>query len=102
MIGEKSPLHSKRVNERFYEKVIKVKADVAALLNLFPDVSIVEWFSLFLELARWHPHSASPFWHSASSSFRFGHRTFWICFEPSPLGNSGRRHPTVGMLLSAL
>jgi hypothetical protein len=31
-----------RVNERFYEKVIKVKADVAALLNLFSDVSIVE------------------------------------------------------------
>jgi hypothetical protein len=29
-----------RVNERFYEKVIKVKADVAALLNLFSDVSI--------------------------------------------------------------
>ena len=32
------------VNERFYEKVIKVKADVAALLNLFSDVSIdVRW-----------------------------------------------------------
>ena len=30
--------------ERFYEKVIKVKADVAALLNLFSDVSIdVRW-----------------------------------------------------------
>jgi hypothetical protein len=43
----------------------------------------VEWFSLFLELARWHPHSASPFWHSPTSSFRFGHRTFWIRFEPS-------------------
>jgi hypothetical protein len=29
------------VNERFYEKVIKVKADVAALLNnLFSDVSL--------------------------------------------------------------
>jgi hypothetical protein len=28
----------------FYEKVIKVKADVAALLNLFCDVSIdVRW-----------------------------------------------------------
>ena len=28
----------------FYEKVIKVKADVAALLNLFSDVSIdVRW-----------------------------------------------------------
>jgi hypothetical protein len=26
--------------ERFYEKVIKVKADVAALLDLFSDVSI--------------------------------------------------------------
>jgi hypothetical protein len=26
--------------ERFYEKVIKVKADVAALLSLFSDVSI--------------------------------------------------------------
>src|SRR6266849_5466441 len=66
--------------------------------------SIVEWFSHFFFLGppRGHPHSASPFWHSASSSFRFGHRTFWICFEPSPLGNSGRRHPTVAMLLSAL
>jgi len=33
-----------RVNEGFYEKVIKVKADVAALLNLFSDVSIeVRW-----------------------------------------------------------
>ena len=33
-----------RVNERFYEKVIKVKADVAALRNLFSDVSIdVRW-----------------------------------------------------------
>ena len=30
--------------ECFYEKVIKVKADVAALLNLFSDVSIdVRW-----------------------------------------------------------
>jgi hypothetical protein len=48
--------------------------------------SLVEWFLLFLELARWHPHSASPFWNSASSSFCFGHRTFWICFEPSPPG----------------
>jgi hypothetical protein len=28
------------VNECFYEKVIKVKADVAALLNFFSDVSI--------------------------------------------------------------
>jgi len=28
------------VNECFYEKVMKVKADVAALLNLFSDVSI--------------------------------------------------------------
>jgi hypothetical protein len=28
------------LNERFYEKVIKIKADVAALLNLFSDVSI--------------------------------------------------------------
>jgi hypothetical protein len=27
-------------HKRFYEKVIKVKADVAALLNLFSDVSI--------------------------------------------------------------
>ena len=35
---------SKPLNERFYEKVIKVKADVAALLNLFFDVSIdVRW-----------------------------------------------------------
>jgi hypothetical protein len=31
-------------NECFYEKVIKVKADVAALLNLFSAVSIeVRW-----------------------------------------------------------
>jgi hypothetical protein len=31
-------------NECFYEKVIKVKADVAALLNFFSDVSIdVRW-----------------------------------------------------------
>jgi hypothetical protein len=31
-------------SERFYEKVIKVKADVAALLDLFSDVSIdVRW-----------------------------------------------------------
>jgi hypothetical protein len=29
-----------RPHKRFYEKVIKVKADVAALLNLFSDVSI--------------------------------------------------------------
>ena len=35
---------SPAVNECFYEKVIKVKADVAALLNLFSDVSIdVRW-----------------------------------------------------------
>jgi hypothetical protein len=34
--------------------------------------------------------------------FVSGHRTFWNRFEPSPLGNSGRRHPTVAMLLSAL
>jgi len=41
--GEKSPYRSltlRRGFERFYEKVIKVKADVAALLNLFSDVSI--------------------------------------------------------------
>jgi hypothetical protein len=42
-----SPYHSLTqpiLNERFYEKVIKVKADVAALLNLFSDVSIdVRW-----------------------------------------------------------
>ena len=32
------------VNECFYEKVIKVKADVAALLNLFPTFGIdVRW-----------------------------------------------------------
>jgi hypothetical protein len=32
------------VKECFYEKVIKVKADVAALLNLFSAVSIeVRW-----------------------------------------------------------
>jgi len=31
-------------HKRFYEKVIKVKADVAALRNLFADVSInVRW-----------------------------------------------------------
>jgi hypothetical protein len=36
--------HKSRVGERFYEKVIKVKADVAALLNLFSGVSIdVRW-----------------------------------------------------------
>jgi hypothetical protein len=36
--------HKSPVNERFYEKVIRVKADVAALLNLFSDVSIdVRW-----------------------------------------------------------
>ena len=41
---EASPLFSLWVNERFYEKVIKVKADVAALLNLFSDVGIgVRW-----------------------------------------------------------
>jgi len=28
------------LNKRFYEKVIKVKADVAAFLNLFSDVGI--------------------------------------------------------------
>jgi hypothetical protein len=40
----KSRLRSKPLNERFYEKVIKVKADVAALLNLFSDVRIdVGW-----------------------------------------------------------
>jgi len=49
MVVEKSPYHSSTgighiLNERFYEKVIKVKADVAALLNLFSDVSIdVRW-----------------------------------------------------------
>ena len=31
--GDKAPLHSLSVNECFYEKVIKVKADVAALLS---------------------------------------------------------------------
>jgi hypothetical protein len=32
------------VNERFYEKVVKVKADVAALLNfLSDDGAIVGW-----------------------------------------------------------
>jgi hypothetical protein len=37
--------HEAGVNERFYEKVIKVKSDVAALLNnLFSDVSLdVRW-----------------------------------------------------------
>ncbi len=36
--------NSRPLNECFYEKVIKVKADVAALLNLFSDVSIdVRW-----------------------------------------------------------
>ena len=35
MVGVISPLRSKTLNERFYEKVIKVKADVAAVLNIF-------------------------------------------------------------------
>jgi hypothetical protein len=39
VVDETSPLHSGPLNECFYEKVIKVKADVAALLNLFSDVS---------------------------------------------------------------
>ena len=89
--------------ERFYEKVIKVKADVAAFLDLFSfRRGVVS--ALFLTWAStWTSHnSASPPWHSLSSSFRFGHRTFWICFEPSPPENSGRRHPTIAMLLSAL
>jgi hypothetical protein len=35
---------AENLSECFYEKVIKVKADVAALLNLFSDVSIdVRW-----------------------------------------------------------
>jgi fatty acid desaturase len=132
---------SVKVKTRFYEKVIKVKADVAALLCLIsvffvwpvsstvPPIlifltflvlggfchisaenlplgslrsddwqlsrptgppfclscretllvelrSLVEWFSLLLELAPWHPHSASPFRNPASSSFCFGRRTF--------------------------
>jgi hypothetical protein len=33
MIGEKSPLRSLTGLERFYEKVVTVKADVAALLT---------------------------------------------------------------------
>ena len=43
--GEKSQFSTQNpLNERFYEKVIKVKADVAALRNLFSDVSIdVRW-----------------------------------------------------------
>src|ERR1035438_2927768 len=68
-------------------------------------VPVVECFPLFFFLGPppGHPHSASPLWRSpSSSSFRFGHRTFWICFEPSPLGDSSRRHPTVAVLLSAL
>jgi hypothetical protein len=32
LVGDNSSLRSKPLNERFYEKVIKVKADVAALL----------------------------------------------------------------------
>jgi len=36
---DKSRYRSLRGFERFYEKVIKVKADVAALLSLFSDVS---------------------------------------------------------------
>jgi hypothetical protein len=34
-LGEKSPQNSLRGFERFYEKVIKVKADVAAFLDFF-------------------------------------------------------------------
>src|SRR5216683_1828349 len=64
-----------------------------ATLPLCETFGLGEWFSLFLELARGHPHSTSPLWHSPSSSFRFGHRTFWICFEPSPPGNSGDATP---------
>jgi hypothetical protein len=34
----------RKINKCFYEKVIKVKADVAALLNLFPTFGIdVRW-----------------------------------------------------------
>jgi len=32
LVGDNSSLRPKPLNERFYEKVIKVKADVAALL----------------------------------------------------------------------
>jgi len=43
-MGPQAHGNSKPLNERFYEKVIKVKADVAAFLNLFFDVSIdVRW-----------------------------------------------------------
>jgi hypothetical protein len=42
-----SRLHSLRGFERFYEKVIKVKADVAALRNLLSEVG-------------GHPRSTSP------------------------------------------
>jgi len=38
-------LNRTHFDECFYEKVVKVKADVAALLNLFFDVSIdVRWW----------------------------------------------------------
>jgi hypothetical protein len=40
--GVTSPLHSKPLNERFYEKVIKVKADVAAVLNIFRTNQVQE------------------------------------------------------------
>jgi hypothetical protein len=43
-IGRSSAQNPGPVDERFYEKVIKVKADAAALLNFVSDVSIdVRW-----------------------------------------------------------
>jgi len=33
-----------QVNERFYEKVTKVKADVAAILNIFRTNQRTSWF----------------------------------------------------------
>jgi hypothetical protein len=53
--------------ECFYEKVIKVKADVAALTALAFSIIIIFHHHLFVS----------------------GHRAFWICFEPSFPGNSG-------------
>jgi hypothetical protein len=43
-VSTENPVKTKDGEKRFYEKVIKVKADVAALLNLFSDFSIdVRW-----------------------------------------------------------
>jgi hypothetical protein len=83
----------------FYEKVIKVKADVAAfLINLFSDVGID---ASFLEYPRGQPRSTSR------SGIFHQHLFVWSQNVIDPLRlslarNSGRRRPTVAVLLSAL